>query len=206
VAAFMTREFFIAIDPITTVHMGICNAPNTLRRAAALAEAVKERHQAFMSDPGNLQEYAAMHYMERPAEVQGVGTPGRQAGVLRSLSAVVFAAQPFCVCLLLPQRLSPLCTTVRVSHSGLSFPAEAEKDQHSSAQKEKTPKSVYRVNPNETYVSARGGETAVCVSFDEADNVPQSASSVQGTRGNLPSLEGCCWELMRCCGHPRQAV
>jgi hypothetical protein len=52
-----------------------------------------------------------------------------------------------------------------------------------------TPKSVYRVNPNETYVSARGGETAVCVSFDESDNAPQNASSVQGTRGNLPSLE-----------------
>jgi hypothetical protein len=88
VAAFMTREFFIAIDPITTVHMGICNAPNTLRRAAALAEAVKERHQAFMSDPSNQQEYAAMHYMERP---------GRQADVLRSLSAVVFAAHPYVV-------------------------------------------------------------------------------------------------------------
>jgi hypothetical protein len=71
----------------------------------------------------------------------------------------------------------------------LSFAAEAEKEQQSFAQKEMTPKSVYRVNPNETYASARGGETAVCVSFDETDNVPQSASSVQGTRGSLPSLE-----------------
>jgi hypothetical protein len=64
VAAFMTREFFIAIDPITTVHMGICNAPNTLRRAAALAEALRSRHKEFTEDPENLSEYAAMHYMD----------------------------------------------------------------------------------------------------------------------------------------------
>lgn len=60
----MTREFFIAIDPITAVHMGICNAPRTLQRAEALAEALKDRHKAFMQDPRNLSEYAAMHYMD----------------------------------------------------------------------------------------------------------------------------------------------
>lgn len=60
----MTREFFIAIDPITAVHMGICNAPQTLQRAEALAEALRTRHSAFMRDPRNLAEYAAMHYMD----------------------------------------------------------------------------------------------------------------------------------------------
>lgn len=60
----MTREFFIAIDPITTVHMGICNAPQTIARARALVTAIKNRHDEFMNDSDNEEEYVATHYME----------------------------------------------------------------------------------------------------------------------------------------------
>lgn len=75
----MTREFFIAIDPITTVHMGICNAPDTLARAHALAAALRARHRDFMEDPGNLPEYAAIHYMD--AEVRAMAEQRLQRSI-----------------------------------------------------------------------------------------------------------------------------
>ena len=65
----MTREFFIAIDPITTVHMGICNAPQTLARAHALAAALRARHGDFLQGEENLKEHAATHYMEPQARL-----------------------------------------------------------------------------------------------------------------------------------------
>ena len=60
----MTREFFIAIDPITTLHMGLCNSPSTLRRAKALAVAVQKYHDNFLDDEENVKEYEAIHYTE----------------------------------------------------------------------------------------------------------------------------------------------
>jgi hypothetical protein len=74
----MTREFFIAIDPITSVHMGLCNAPDTIHRAKALAQAIRDRHQEFVEDEDNFPEYAAMHYLDpsvkKTAEMKGLGT------------------------------------------------------------------------------------------------------------------------------------
>ncbi len=67
IAAFMTREFFIAIDPITTVHMGICNSNDTLARAASLVRALRDRHEDFMHGEENLKEHAATHYMDPEA-------------------------------------------------------------------------------------------------------------------------------------------
>lgn len=84
-AAFMTREFFIAIDPITTVHMGICNAPQTVARARALVKALKHRHDEFIEDSDNEEEYVATHYME-PQARQFVAQH-RAASRLASLSA-----------------------------------------------------------------------------------------------------------------------
>jgi len=63
----MTREFFIAIDPITTVHMGICNSNDTLARASSLARALRDRHDDFMHGEENLKEHAATHYMDPEA-------------------------------------------------------------------------------------------------------------------------------------------
>jgi gamma-glutamyl:cysteine ligase YbdK (ATP-grasp superfamily) len=74
----MTREFFIAIDPITTVHMGICNAPKTLSRARALAAAIRSRHREFTDDPDNLPEYAAMHYMDKEVRKYFAERDGQQ--------------------------------------------------------------------------------------------------------------------------------
>jgi hypothetical protein len=78
IAAFMTREFFIAIDPITSVHMGLCNAPNTIHRAKALAQAIRDRHREFMEDENNFPEYAAMHYLDpsvkKTAALKAFGT------------------------------------------------------------------------------------------------------------------------------------
>jgi hypothetical protein len=63
-AAFLTREFFIALDPITSLHLGICNAPLTVMRAEKLAAALRRVHEAFKTDPANLQEYKLRHYTE----------------------------------------------------------------------------------------------------------------------------------------------
>lgn len=82
----MTREFFIAIDPITTVHMGICNAPQTIARAKALVAALKSRHLEFMEDSDNEEEYVATHYMDPQARLNV--TQQRAAKRLASLPAV----------------------------------------------------------------------------------------------------------------------
>jgi hypothetical protein len=202
----MTREFFIAIDPITTVHMGICNAPNTLRRAAALAEAVKERHQAFMSDPSNLQEYAAMHYMERPAEVQGVGIPGRQADVLRSLSAVVFAVHPYVVayccrndCLRCVQAYVFLTVICRL--------LQRQRRISTLLRKKKKPQSQCTGSTPTRPTCLRGEAKPLYVSVSMRLTMSHRARRQCRVRGGVyPPWTICCWELMRCCGCPRQAV
>lgn len=92
----MTREFFIAIDPITTVHMGICNSADTLTRAAALAGALRDRHEDFMHGEENLKEHAATHYMDPEARrlvehTTLVGTNNENKGTRRQ-SRVVHTA------------------------------------------------------------------------------------------------------------------
>ena len=96
IAAFMTREFFIAIDPITTVHMGICNSKNTLDRASSLARALRDRHTDFMQGEENLKEHAATHYMDPDARrlvvhTTTVSKKGENSGTRRQ-SRVVHTA------------------------------------------------------------------------------------------------------------------
>jgi hypothetical protein len=60
---FMTREMFISIDPITSMHMGLCNCPRTADRAQKLGAALQAYHDEYLSDPANYAEYVAQHYM-----------------------------------------------------------------------------------------------------------------------------------------------
>ena len=65
-AAFFTREFFVAIDPITSLHMGICNCDDTYNKATRLADEISKQHAAFAENPETLDEWKAVNYMSSP--------------------------------------------------------------------------------------------------------------------------------------------
>lgn len=65
VGAKLTREFFIAIDPITSLHMGICKCQETIDRAKRLSEVIRKRlHDYLSSNEENRKNYRDAHYSE----------------------------------------------------------------------------------------------------------------------------------------------